>query len=151
MPRFKRMLLVEDDARDVELTLDALEESNLANEVDVARNGKEALDYLYCRGRFADRVRETPAVVLLDLKMPKVSGIDVLRQIKTDEALKMIPVVVLSSSAEERDVIESYQLGVNAYVVKPVDIQQFLEAIRKLGLFWALINEPPPNRHSSAA
>jgi CheY-like chemotaxis protein len=151
MPRFKRMLLVEDDARDVELTLDALEESNLANEVDVARDGKEALDYLYCRGRFADRARETPAVVLLDLKMPKVSGIDVLRQIKTDEALKMIPVVVLSSSAEERDVIESYQLGVNAYVVKPVDIQQFLEAIRKLGLFWALINEPPPNRNSSAA
>ena len=145
------MLLVEDDARDVELTLDALEESNLANEVDLARDGKEALDYLYCRGRFADRARETPAVVLLDLKMPKVSGIDVLRQIKTDEALKMIPVVVLSSSAEERDVIESYQLGVNAYVVKPVDIQQFLEAIRKLGLFWALINEPPPNRNSSAA
>jgi CheY-like chemotaxis protein len=151
MPRFKRMLLVEDDARDVELTLDALEESNLANEVDVAHDGKEALDYLYYRGRFADRTRETPAVVLLDLKMPKVSGIDVLRQIKTDEALKMIPVVVLSSSAEERDVIESYQLGVNAYVVKPVDIQQFLEAIRKLGLFWALINEPPPNRNSSAA
>ena len=151
MPRFKRMLLVEDDARDVELTLDALEESNLANEVDVARDGKEALDYLYYRGRFANRTRETPAVVLLDLKMPKVSGIEVLRQIKTDEDLKMIPVVVLSSSAEERDVIESYQLGVNAYVVKPVDIQQFLEAIRKLGLFWALVNEPPPNRSSSAA
>src|SRR5688572_6526411 len=111
MPRFKRMLLVEDDSRDVELTLDALEESNLANEVDVARDGKEALDYLYYRGRFADRTRETPAVVLLDLKMPKVSGIDVLRQIKSDETLKMIPVVVLSSSGEERDVIESYQLG----------------------------------------
>ena len=151
MPKFKRMLLVEDDARDVELTLDALEESNLANEVDVASDGKEALDYLYYRGRFADRARETPAVVLLDLKMPKVSGIEVLRQIKTDENLKMIPVVVLSSSAEERDVVESYQLGVNAYVVKPVDIQQFLEAIRKLGLFWALVNEPPPNRSSSAA
>ena len=151
MPKFKRMLLVEDDARDVELTLDALEESNLANEVDVARDGKEALDYLYYRGCFAERTRETPAVVLLDLKMPKVSGIDVLKQIKTDEDLKMIPVVVLSSSAEERDVIESYKLGVNAYVVKPVDIQQFLEAIRKLGLFWALVNEPPPNRSSSAA
>lgn len=151
MPKFKRMLLVEDDARDVELTLDALEESNLANEVDVASDGKEALDYLYYRGRFADRAQETPAVVLLDLKMPKVSGIEVLRQIKTDENLKMIPVVVLSSSAEERDVVESYQLGVNAYVVKPVDIQQFLEAIRKLGLFWALVNEPPPNRSPSTA
>ena len=151
MPRFKRMLLVEDDARDVELTLEALEESNLANEVDVARDGLEALDYLYCRGRFVDRNQETPAVVLLDLKMPKVSGIEVLRKIKSDESLKMIPVVVLSSSAEERDVIESYKLGVNAYVVKPVDIQQFLEAIRKLGLFWALVNEPPPNRSSRVA
>lgn len=151
MPRLKRMLLVEDDARDVELTLEALEESNLANEVDIARDGKEALDYLYYRGRFADRAQGTPAVVLLDLKMPKVSGIDVLRQIKSDENLKMIPVVVLSSSGEERDVIESYTLGVNAYVVKPVDIQQFLEAIRKLGLFWALVNEPPPNRNASAA
>jgi len=151
MPRFKRMLLVEDDARDVELTLEALEESNLANEVDVARDGLEALDYLYRRGRFADRNQEAPAVVLLDLKMPKVSGIEVLRKIKSDESLKMIPVVVLSSSAEERDVIESYKLGVNAYVVKPVDIQQFLEAIRKLGLFWALVNEPPPNRSSRVA
>jgi CheY-like chemotaxis protein len=144
-------LLVEDDARDVELTLEALEESNLANEVDVTRDGLEALDYLYRRGRFADRNQEAPAVVLLDLKMPKVSGIEVLRKIKSDESLKMIPVVVLSSSAEERDVIESYKLGVNAYVVKPVDIQQFLEAIRKLGLFWALVNEPPPNRSSRVA
>jgi CheY-like chemotaxis protein len=145
------MLLVEDDPRDIELTLEALEESNLANEVDVTRDGKEALDYLYYRGHFTNRPREIPAVVLLDLKMPKVSGIDVLRQIKNDESLKMIPVVVLSSSAEERDVIESYKLGVNAYVVKPVDIQQFLEAIRKLGLFWALVNEPPPNRTVSTA
>lgn len=151
MPRLKRMLLVEDDPRDVELTLEALAESNLANEVDVARDGKEALDYLYYRGIFTERCRETPAVVLLDLKMPKVSGIEVLRQIKKDESLKMIPVVVLSSSAEERDIIESYKLGVNAYVVKPVDIQQFLEAIRKLGLFWALVNEPPPNRTASVA
>jgi CheY-like chemotaxis protein len=151
MPKFKRMLLVDDDARDVELTLEALDEYNLANEVDVARDGKEALDYLYYRGRFADRAKDTPAVVLLDLKMPKVGGIEVLRQIKADESLKMVPVVVLSSSAEERDVIESYKLGVNAYVVKPVDIQQFLEAIRKLGLFWVLLNEPPPSRTSSAA
>lgn len=150
MPRLKRMLLVEDDARDIELTLEALEESNLANEVDVVRDGKEALDYLAYRGKFADRPHETPAVVLLDLKMPKVSGIEVLRQIKNDANLKMIPVVVLSSSAQERDVVESYQLGVNAYVVKPVDIQQFLEAIRKLGLFWALVNEPPPARGAGA-
>jgi CheY-like chemotaxis protein len=145
------MLLVEDDARDIELTLEALEESNLANEVDVVRDGKEALDYLCCRGAFADRPHETPAVVMLDLKMPKVSGIEVLRQIKNDANLRMVPVVVLSSSAQERDVVESYQLGVNAYVVKPVDIQQFLEAIRKLGLFWALVNEPPPARGPSAS
>jgi CheY-like chemotaxis protein len=151
MQRFKRMLLVEDDEKDRELTLEALEEYNLANEVDVARDGEEALDYLYFRGRFADRSRDTPAVVLLDLKMPKVSGLEVLRQIKADENLKMIPVVVLSSSAEERDVIESYELGVNAYVVKPVDIQQFIEAIRKLGLFWVVLNEPPPTRNASAA
>lgn len=151
MSRLKRMLLVEDDPRDIELTLEALVESNLAHEVDVARDGKEALDYLYYRGIFTERDRETPAVVLLDLKMPKVSGIEVLRQIKKDESLKMIPVVVLSSSAEERDIIESYKLGVNAYVVKPVDIQQFLEAIRKLGLFWALVNEPPPSRTASLA
>ena len=151
MQRFRRMLLVEDDQRDVELTLEALEEYNLANEVDIARDGEEALDYFYFRGRFANRPPEAPAVVLLDLKMPKVSGLEVLRQIKADENLRMIPVVVLSSSAEERDVIESYQLGVNAYVVKPVDIQQFIEAIRKLGLFWVLLNEPPPDRNAATA
>jgi len=145
------MLLVEDDQRDVELTLEALEEYNLANEVDIARDGEEALDYFYFRGRFANRPHDAPAVVLLDLKMPKVSGLEVLRQIKADKNLRMIPVVVLSSSAEERDVIESYQLGVNAYVVKPVDIQQFIEAIRKLGLFWAVLNEPPPDRNNATA
>jgi CheY-like chemotaxis protein len=151
MQRFRRMLLVEDDQRDVELTLEALEEYNLANEVDIARDGEEALDYFYFRGRFANRPHDAPAVVLLDLKMPKVSGLEVLRQIKADKNLRMIPVVVLSSSAEERDVIESYQLGVNAYVVKPVDIQQFIEAIRKLGLFWAVLNEPPPDRNDATA
>ena len=151
MQRFRRMLLVEDDQRDVELTLEALEEYNLANEVDIARDGEEALDYFYFRGRFANRPHDAPAVVLLDLKMPKVSGLEVLRQIKADKNLRMIPVVVLSSSAEERDVIESYQLGVNAYVVKPVDIQQFIEAIRKLGLFWAVLNEPPPDRNNATA
>jgi len=145
------MLLVEDDEKDIELTLEALAEYNLANEVDVARDGEEALDYFYFRGHFANRAPEVPAVVLLDLKMPKISGLEVLRQIKADANLKMIPVVVLSSSAEEQDVVESYKLGVNAYVVKPVDIQQFLEAIRKLGLFWAVLNEPPPSAGQKSA
>lgn len=146
MSELKRILLVEDDDRDVELTLAALEEYNLANEVAVVRDGEEALDYLYARGKFNTRPTDNPAVVLLDLKMPKMDGLEVLRVMKNDQRLKMIPVVVLSSSAEERDVVESYKLGVNAYVVKPVDIQQFLEAVRKLGLFWAVINEPPPGR-----
>ena len=151
MSAWGRILLVEDDPKDVELTLTALDEYKLANEVVVAHDGEEALDYLYCRGKFETRSNDNPAVLLLDLKLPKVDGLEVLQQMKSDQKLKMIPVVVLSSSAEERDVIESYQLGVNAYVVKPVDIQQFLEAIRKLGLFWALLNEPPPNRNSSMA
>ncbi len=146
MSELKRILLVEDDDKDVELTLAALEDYNLANEVAVARDGEEALDYLYSRGNFKARPADNPAVVLLDLKMPKVDGLEVLRQMKADARLRMIPVVVLSSSAEEKDVVESYKLGVNAYVVKPVDIQQFLEAVRKLGLFWAVINEPPPGR-----
>ena len=140
------ILLVEDSSSDAEMTINALEKNKLAHKIFHVRDGAEALDYLFAEGKYAGRaVNDCPKVILLDLKMPKVSGIDVLRQIKTDETLKMIPVVVLSSSGEERDVIESYQLGVNAYVVKPVDIQQFLEAIRKLGLFWALINEPPPS------
>src|ERR1700746_3131279 len=116
-----RILLVEDDPKDVELTLTALEEYNLANEVVVARDGQEALDYLYCRGQFSTRPHDNPAVLLLDLKLPKVDGLEVLDQIKSDERLKMIPVVVLTSSREESDMVKSYQLGVNAYVVKPVD------------------------------
>jgi CheY-like chemotaxis protein len=139
-----RILLVEDDPKDVDLTLRALAQYNLANEVVVARDGEEALDYLLHRGEFENRSRENPAVILLDLKLPKVDGLEVLQQVKADEALKLIPVVVLTSSHEEKDVVASYQLGVNAYVVKPVDFHQFVEAIKELGAFWAVINEPPP-------
>jgi len=139
-----RILMVEDDPRDVELSLNALEEYNLANEVVVTRDGVEALDYLYCRGDFSARSTGNPAVILLDLKLPKVDGLEVLQQIKSDEKLKMIPVVVLTSSHEEKDMVASYKLGVNAYVVKPVDFHEFVNAIRELGVFWAIINAPPP-------
>ena len=139
-----RILIVEDDPRDVELTLTALEEYNLANEVVVTRDGEEALDYLYCRGDFTTRTHENPAVLLLDLKLPKVDGLEVLQQVKSDVKLRMIPVVVLTSSHEERDMVASYKLGVNAYVVKPVDFYEFVNAIKELGVFWAIINEPPP-------
>jgi DNA-binding response OmpR family regulator len=144
MNNLGRFLLVEDDPRDVELTLTALEEYKLANEVMVARDGKEALDYLYCRGEFSTRSGGNPAVMLLDLKLPKVDGLEVLQQIRSDERLKMIPVVMLTSSHEEKDVVRSYKLGVNAYVVKPVDFHEFVNAVRELGVFWALINQPPP-------
>ena len=144
MSTLGRILMVEDDPKDVELTLTALEEYNLANEVVVARDGEEALDYLYCRGAFTTRSNENPAVMLLDLKLQKVHGLEVLEQIKSDEKLKMIPVVVLTSSREEIDMVASYKLGVNAYVVKPVDFHEFVNAIKELGIFWAVINEPPP-------
>ena len=144
MDMLGRMLLVEDDPKDVELTLTALEEHNLANEVVVARDGQEALDYLYCRGQFSARPPENPAVLLLDLKLPKVDGLEVLHKVKSDERLKMIPVVVLTSSREEKDMMRSYQLGVNAYVVKPVDFHEFVNAVKELGMFWAVINQPPP-------
>jgi CheY-like chemotaxis protein len=140
----RRILLVEDDPKDVELTLTALEEYNLANEVVIARDGAEALDYLYCRGEYAGRSNDNPAVLLLDLKLPKVDGLEVLQQIKSDENLRMVPVVVLTSSREEKDMVTSYRLGVNAYVVKPVDFHEFVNAIKELGMFWAIINEPPP-------
>jgi len=139
-----RILLVEDDPKDIDLTLGALEEYNLANEVVVVRDGAEALDYLNARGTYSSRARENPAVVLLDLKLPKVDGLEVLREIRSDEKLKLIPVVVLTSSHEERDMVASYKLGVNAYVVKPVDFHAFVNAVKELGAFWALINEPPP-------
>jgi DNA-binding response OmpR family regulator len=144
MTELGRILMVEDDPNDVELTMTALAEYNLANEVVVTRDGAEALDYLYCRGNFATRTNDNPAVLLLDLKLPKVDGLQVLKQIKSDDKLRMIPVVVLTSSHEERDMIASYRLGVNAYVVKPVDFHEFVNAIKELGIFWAVINEPPP-------
>lgn len=140
----KRILVVEDNAKDIELTLAALERNHLANEVIVARDGVEALDYLYQRGEFANRVPGTPCVVFLDLKMPRMNGLEVLEVMKKDIILKSIPVVMLTSSREEPDLIKSYQLGVNAYVVKPVDFQQFMEAIKALGFFWAILNESPP-------
>jgi CheY-like chemotaxis protein len=144
MNELGRILIVEDDPRDVELSLAALEEYNLANEVVITRDGQQALDYLYCRGEFATRANENPAVLLLDLKLPKVDGLEVLERIKSDEHLKVIPVVVLTSSHEEKDMVRSYKLGVNAYVVKPVDFHEFINAVKELGIFWALINEPPP-------
>jgi CheY-like chemotaxis protein len=144
MNKLGRILMVEDDPKDVELTLTALEEYNLANEVVVTRDGEQALDYLYCRGEYKTRSRGNPAVMLLDLKLPKVDGLEVLKQIKSDDELRMIPVVVLTSSKEEKDMVASYKLGVNAYVVKPVDFHEFVNAIKELGVFWAIINEPPP-------
>lgn len=144
MIELKRILLVEDNANDVELTLAALAEHRLANEVHLARDGAEALDYLYRRGKYSQLPPGHPAVVLLDIKMPKVSGLEVLKQMKQEARLKTIPVVMLTSSREEGDLVMSYQLGVNAYVVKPVDFNQFTDAVRHLGLFWAIINEPPP-------
>jgi CheY-like chemotaxis protein len=144
MASLMRILLAEDDPRDVELTLTALAEYNLANEVMVVPDGAEALDYLYRRGAHQARVTENPVVIVLDIKMPRVDGVEVLRQIKADDQLKLIPVVILTSSREERDLVESYQLGVNAYVVKPVDFGQFVDAVKELGLFWAVINQAPP-------
>ena len=144
MNDLQRILLVDDSPRDTEMVLDALESHHLANEVAAVRDGAEALDYLYRRGDFAGRAHGQPAVILLDLKMPRMDGLEVLRVIKADAALKLIPVVVMTSSREEQDLVNSYQLGVNAYVVKPVKFQEFVEAIKHVGGFWAVLNEPPP-------
>jgi CheY-like chemotaxis protein len=141
----KKILLVEDDMRDVELTLAALEEHHLANKVEVVHDGAEALDYLYHRGKFKTRAFGNPVVVLLDNKMPKVSGLEVLKTIKADVNLKTIPVVVLTSSRETPDLVEFYKHGANAYVVKPVDFSEFMKAIKQVGIFWAAVNEPPPD------
>jgi CheY-like chemotaxis protein len=143
------ILCAEDDERDIELTLGALARQNLANRIVVVRDGAQALDYLYRRGDYESRQGNDPVVVLLDLKMPKVDGLEVLGQIKSDENLKTVPVVVLTSSREEKDLVASYRLGVNAYVVKPVDFDQFINAVKELGLFWAIINEPPPRGRDS--
>lgn len=140
----KPILLVEDNPNDLELTLIALEKSHLANEVVVVRDGAEAIEYLECRGSFVTRTPGSPAVILLDLKLPKVDGLEVLRHIRQTDALKSTPVVMLTSSREERDLVRSYELGVNAFVVKPVDFNAFFEAIQDLGMFWAILNEPPP-------
>src|ERR1700720_2443102 len=144
MTALKRILFAEDSQRDAELALDALAEHHLANEVVHVRDGAEALDYLHRRGPFAGRSSGQPAVVLLDLKMPKVDGLEVLREMKGDPHLNIIPVVVMTSSREEGDLLRSYELGVNAYVVKPMKFQEFVEAVRQVGSFWAVINEPPP-------
>ncbi|WP_434386039.1 response regulator [Melittangium boletus] len=144
MSELKRILLVEDSDNDVQLTLAALEETHLANEVDVVTDGQQALDYLYRRGPHGERVAGHPAVVLLDLKLPKLNGLEVLAQLKGDPDLRQIPVVMLTSSREEPDLARAYSLGVNAYVVKPVGFDAFSSALRELGLFWAILNQPPP-------
>src|SRR5262249_37921344 len=143
MNELRSILLAEDNLNDVELTLAGLSALNLANEIVVTRDGAEALDYLYCRGRYAGRTNGNPAVVLLDLKMP-LDGLEVLREIKSHQNLKSIPVVMITSSAQETDLARSYQLGVNAYVVKPVNYRDFISAVRRVGAFWAVVNQTPP-------
>lgn len=144
METLKRILLVEDDAKDVELTLRALDEHHLANEVEVVRDGVDALDYMYRRGAFVGRPEGSPVVILLDLKMPRTDGVQVVRQLKADPVMRAIPIVILSSSREDRDLAECYGLGVNAYVVKPVRFTEFVDAVKHIGVFWAMINQPPP-------
>ena len=144
MPELRPILLVEDNPRDLELTLTALEKCQIANDIVVARDGAEALDFFYLSGSHEGREPGDPAVVLLDLKLPKVDGLEVLEKVKRDETLRHVPVVMLTSSREEQDLVKSYELGVNAFVVKPVEFNQFFKAIQDLGVFWALLNEPPP-------
>ena len=144
MIEIKTILFAEDNPKDVELTLEALTDHNLANNVIVVRDGVEAMDYLRCEGKYKQRKPGNPAVLLLDIKMPRMDGIEVLKTIRGDDKLKTLPVVMLSSSREEQDLIKSYELGVNAYVVKPVDFKEFIEAVKQLGVFWAVINEAPP-------
>ena len=138
------ILLVEDDSDDMELTLHALRKDNLANRIEIVRDGAEALEFIFCTGAYAHRsIENSPRVILLDLKLPKVDGLEVLRRVKSDPRTRVIPVVVLTSSREERDIVESYQLGVNSYITKPVDFEQFRETVRQLGLYWLLVNQPP--------
>lgn len=140
----KRILLVDDSPRDIELALDTLQHHHVANEVTVARDGVEALDFMYRRAQYAGRADGDPAVILLDLKMPRIDGLEVLRQLKSDPVLRSIPIVVMTSSREEQDLVRSYQLGVNAYVVKPLEFHALVDAIRLLGAFWLVLNEPSP-------
>jgi DNA-binding response OmpR family regulator len=144
MPELRRILLVEDDPYDAELVITALAESDLANDIVVLRDGEEALDYLYSRGKFLNRTDGTPSVILLDLKLPKIDGREVLRQLKSDETLKYLPVVILTSSKEDCDVYEGYRLGANSYVVKPVDFHKFMEFIKLIGSYWSIVSEPIP-------
>jgi len=143
MIELKTILLVEDNPNDEELTLTGLQEHNLANDVFVVRDGEEALDYLFRRKQYSERQNGNPAIILLDLKLPKIDGLEVLRSIRSSENLRYIPVVILTSSKEEKDKVESYRLNVNAYVVKPVDFHEFINAIKQIGFFWAILNEPP--------
>lgn len=144
MSALRSILLAEDNPKDVELTLEALSEHNLANDVAVVNDGAQALDYLYCRNEYAQRPAIAPVVLLLDLKMPKINGLEVLRAIKGDPQMKELPIVMLTSSREAPDLLESYRLGVNAYVVKPVEFASFVDAVKQVGAFWAILNEPPP-------
>jgi CheY-like chemotaxis protein len=145
MPVLRPILLAEDNSNDVELTLTALRSLHLANELVVVNDGAEVLDFLHRRNGFASRPATPPAVILLDLKMPRVDGLETLRQIRADPELRPLPIVILTSSREETDVVKSYRLGVNSYVVKPVDFDEFIRAVSQLGIFWALVNEPPPS------
>ena len=143
--RDETILLVEDNPDDVELTMRAFQKNNIANKVVVARDGITALDYLFCRGVYTDRnTRDTPSLILLDLKLPKMDGLQVLERLRAEESTRLIPVVILTSSKEEHDLISGYKCGANSYVRKPVDFNQFVEAVRNIGLYWLLINEPPP-------
>ena len=144
MKNLRNILLVEDNPMDIELTLEALEEHNLANRVVVAKDGVEALEYLRCEGKYVNRSHENPAVVLLDIKMPRMDGVELLSIIRNDNELKNLPVVMLTSSREGPDMVKCYEMGVNAYVVKPVGFNDFMDAVKPLGIFWALINEIPP-------
>jgi two-component system, response regulator len=149
MLELKKILLAEDNPKDVELTLEALEDSLLANRVDVVKDGVETLEYLRCEGKYADREPGLPSVLLLDIKMPRKDGIEVLREIRNDPKLKLLPVVMLTSSREDKDLLNSYYLGVNAYVVKPVNFNGFIDAIKQLGIFWGLVNVLPPEINHS--
>lgn len=146
MDELKTILLVEDNLNDIELTTEALEEHHLANQLAVVRDGVEALEYLRCEGKYTNRKKDNPCVILLDIKMPRMDGLEVLQVIRNDNDLKLIPIVMLTSSREESDLAKSYAIGVNAYVVKPVDFKEFIDAVKPLGVFWAVLNELPPKK-----